>query len=62
MKKIIISGIVMAVATLPCLPVKGQGKVVPFKYGNMDHWGSQEYTKKSGIYRRKSENSLCRWT
>ena len=35
MKKIIISGIVMAVATLPCLPVKGQGKVVPFKYGRM---------------------------
>ena len=31
MKKIIISGIVMAVATLSCLPVKGQEKVVPFK-------------------------------
>ena len=28
----------MAVATLPCLPIKGQGKVVPLKYGNMDHW------------------------
>ena len=37
MKKIIISGIVMAVAALSCLPVKGQEKVVPFKYGNMDH-------------------------
>ncbi len=35
MKKIIISGIVMAVATLPCLPVKGQGKVVPL---NMVIW------------------------
>ena len=39
MKKIIIiSGIAMAVAALACLPVKGQEKVVPFKYGNMDHW------------------------
>lgn len=57
MKKIIISGIVMAVATLPCLPVKGQGKVVPFKYP----LGSQEY-QRIRHYRRKSENSLCRWT
>lgn len=48
MKKIIISGIVMAVATLPCLPVKGQGKVVPFKYGNMDHWVVRNI-KESGI-------------
>lgn len=61
MKKIIISGIVMAVATLPCLPVKGQGKVVPFKYGNMDHWVVEEY-QRIRHYWRKSENSLCRWT
>ena len=48
MKKIIISGIVMAVATLSCLPVKGQEKVVPFKYGNMDHWVIRNI-KESGI-------------
>ena len=28
----------MAVAALWCLPIKGQEKVVPLKYGNMDHW------------------------
>ena len=48
MKKIIISGIVMAVAALSCLPVKGQEKVVPFKYGNMDHWVIRNI-KESGI-------------
>ena len=48
MKKKIISGIVMAVATLSCLPVKGQEKVVPFKYGNMDHWVIRNI-KESGI-------------
>lgn len=31
-------GIAMAVAALSCLPIKGQEKVVPLKYGNMDHW------------------------
>ena len=31
-------GIAMAVAALWCLPIKGQEKVVPLKYGNMDHW------------------------
>lgn len=38
----------MAVATLSCLPVKGQEKVVPFKYGNMDHWVIRNI-KESGI-------------
>ena len=31
-------GIAVAVAALWCLPIKGQEKVVPLKYGNMDHW------------------------
>lgn len=48
MKKIMLSGIAMAVATLSCLPVKGQEKVVPFKYGNMDHWVIRNI-KESGI-------------
>ena len=38
----------MAVATLSCLPVKGQEKVGPFKYGNMDHWVIRNI-KESGI-------------
>lgn len=50
MKKIIISGIVMAVATLPCLPVKGQGKVVPFKYG-----GSSQILVQSPIFYMKEQ-------
>lgn len=48
MKKIMLSGIAMAVATLSCLPVKGQERVVPFKYGNMDHWVIRNI-KESGI-------------
>lgn len=38
MKKHNVFGIAMAVAALSCLPIKGQEKVVPLKYGNMDHW------------------------
>ena len=38
MKKHNVFGIAMAVAALWCLPIKGQEKVVPLKYGNMDHW------------------------
>ncbi len=41
----------MALATLSCLPMKGQEKVVPFKYGNMDHWVIRNI-KESGYYRR----------
>ena len=38
MKKHNVFGIAVAVAALSCLPIKGQEKVVPLKYGNMDHW------------------------
>lgn len=38
MKKHNVFGIAMVVAALSCLPIKGQEKVVPLKYGNMDHW------------------------
>ena len=38
MKKHYVFSIAMAVAALSCLPIKGQEKVVPLKYGNMDHW------------------------
>ena len=38
MKKHHVFGIAVAVAALSCLPIKGQEKVVPLKYGNMDHW------------------------
>ena len=60
MKKIMLSGIVMAVATLSCLPVKGQEKVVPFKYGNMDHWVIRNI-KESGIIggNQKSGCAFC---
>ena len=30
--------VAMAFATLSCIPAMGQEKVVPLKYGNMDHW------------------------
>ena len=38
MKKQVIFGIALALAILSCLPMQGQEKVVPLKYGNMDHW------------------------
>ena len=38
----------MAFAALSCVPVMGQEKVVPFKYGNMDHWVVRNI-KESGI-------------
>ena len=37
MKKHYVFGIAVAVAALWCLPMKGQEKVVPLKYGNMNH-------------------------
>ncbi len=38
----------MAFAALSCVPAMGQEKVVPIKYGNMDHWVVRNI-KESGI-------------
>ena len=40
--------VAMAFAALSCVPAMGQEKVVPFKYGNMDHWVVRNI-KESGI-------------
>ena len=38
MEKKIVFSLAIALASLSGLPVQGQKKVVPLKYGNMDHW------------------------
>ena len=38
MEKKIVFSLAIALASLSSLPVQGQKKVVPLKYGNMDHW------------------------
>lgn len=46
--KLHVLSVAMAFAALSCVPVMGQEKVVPFKYGNMDHWVVRNI-KESGI-------------
>ena len=38
MEKKIVFSLAMVLVFLSSLPAQGQEKVVPLKYGNMDHW------------------------
>jgi len=46
--KLHVLSVAMAFAALSCVPAMGQEKVVPIKYGNMDHWVVRNI-KESGI-------------
>lgn len=46
--KLHVLSVAMAFAALSCVPAMGQEKVVPIKYGNLDHWVVRNI-KESGI-------------
>ena len=46
--KLHVLSVAMAFAALSCVPAMGQEKIVPIKYGNMDHWVVRNI-KESGI-------------